>query len=273
MPRKKQASRANPGPPTEKAEKVARFSPTRISLYLFCPRAYFLYYHRSLRWGGLTPGHAFGGSLHRTLQAFHERGGADRVSLEELLDHLRERWSEAGYSSAEEAAAHLAAGEVMLQQYYEAAPQLGRETLWTEKTVQHRYDQFILFGKIDRLDRRPDGALEVVDYKSGRLTVTEEEVRDNLALKIYQLLVARQNPGVPVYTGILCLRSGATASVLRTAEELAQIEREIESTVDQILQDEEMKALPGEQCRECVYPRVCPPGRRWLALNPMTGTR
>jgi putative RecB family exonuclease len=122
----------------------------------------------------------------------------------------------------------------------------------------------VLFGKVDRLDRRADGALEVVDYKSGRLSVSEEEVRESLALRIYQLLVAREHEGVPVYAGIHCLRSGDSAAVLRSPEELEEVEREIVEIVHEILSDEVRAARPGEQCRECVYPRVCPPGRQWL---------
>lgn len=249
------------------APRIPRFSPTRIALYLFCPRAYYFYYQQGLRWGGMTAGFAFGGSLHRTLQTFHELGGSSQVSLEELRGHLRERWSEAGYASAEEAGAHLAAGEALLERYYQQPPEPGRETLWTEKTLQHRFEEFVLFGKIDRLDRLPDGSLEVVDYKSGRMEVTEEEVRSSLALSIYQILVARLNPGVPVYAGILCLRSGCSARVLRSEEELRAEEERISGIVRTIMQDENMSARPGTQCRRCVYPRVCPPGRRWLSAN------
>jgi RecB family exonuclease len=250
------------------APRIPRFSPTRIELYLFCPRAYHFYYEAGLRWGGMNAGLAFGGNLHRTLQTFHNRGAQERVSLDELLAHLREGWSEAGFSSAEEAAAHLSAGEALLTQYYHNAPADDRETLWTEKTVQHRYEEFVLFGKIDRLDRRPDGSLEVVDYKSGRLTVSEEEVRNSLALVIYQLLVARNHPGVEVYAGILCLRTSVYASVHRTAAELDAAEAEIIETVRTILDDSIKAALPGRQCRGCQYPRICPPGRRWLREHP-----
>lgn len=260
MPRR----RPSPSPPPA---KLPRFSPTRIALYLFCPRAYAFYYREGLRWGGITAGHSFGGNLHRTLQAFHDRGGNEQVSLDDLLQELRERWSDAGFATPEEAADHLAAGEQLLRQYYERPQDVGRETVWTEKTVQHRFDDFVLFGKVDRLDRHADGTLEVVDYKSGRLTVTEDEVRESLALKVYQLAVARENPGVPVRAGILCLRSGVSASVLRTAEELDQLEVEIAGTVRALLANAEMAPVPGPQCRNCVYPRVCPEGRRWLARH------
>jgi len=253
----------------DSAPKLPRFSPTRIELYLFCPRAYHFYYEEGLRWGGMNAGLAFGGNLHRTLQTFHDRGAQQGVSLDELLAHLREGWSGAGFTSPEEAAAHLSAGEAVLTQYYHSTPAAVRETVWTERTVQHRYEEFVLFGKIDRLDRREDGALEVVDYKSGRRTVTEDEVRSSLALTIYQLLIARTNPGVEVYAGILCLRSSEHASILRTEAELAEAEQEIIRIVRTILADPVKAALPGPQCRSCQYPRICPPGRQWLRENPL----
>jgi RecB family exonuclease len=260
MANKKAARSANP--------KLPRFSPTRIELYLFCPRAYHFYYEEGLRWGGMNAGLAFGGNLHRTLQSFHDRGARQSVSLDELLAQLRDGWSGAGFASAEEAAAHLSAGEAVLTQYYHSVPEQERETVWTEKTVQHRYDEFVLFGKIDRLDRRADGALEVVDYKSGRRTVTEDDVRNSLALTIYQLLIARTNPGVEVYAGILCLRTSEHAAIRRSEDELAEAEQEIIRTVRMILADQVKAAAPGTQCRNCQYPRICPPGRRWLRENP-----
>jgi putative RecB family exonuclease len=251
--------------------KLPRFSPTRIELYRFCPRAYHFYYEEGLRWGGMNAGFAVGGNLHRTLQLIHDRGAQQNVSLDELLTQLRDGWSQAGFSSPEEAAAHLSAGEAMLTQYYHSTPDVERETVWTEKTVQHRYNEFVLFGKIDRLDRRADGALEVVDYKSGRLTVSEEEVRASLALTVYQLLIARNHPGVEVYVGILCLRSAVHVAIHRTEVELMEAEHEIINLVRAILEDEEKAALPGPQCRNCQYPRICGPGRQWLWQHPEAG--
>jgi RecB family exonuclease len=251
------------------APRLPRFSPTRIELYLFCPRAYHLYYDRRLKWGGPRTGHAFGGSLHRALQVFHNRGGAEAVPLEDLLGTLRERWSDAGFTTPEEAEAHLASGEALLEHYYQAHQEPGRETLWTERTVQHPYPEFVLFGKVDRLDRRPDGALDVIDYKSGRHRVTEADVRNSLPLAIYQLLVARQNPGVPVYTSLYALQTCESASVLRSPAELDQVEHDVREIVARILADERMAPIPGPNCRDCVYPRVCPAGRNWLLEDAM----
>ncbi|HEU4407828.1 MAG TPA: PD-(D/E)XK nuclease family protein [Polyangiaceae bacterium] len=251
-------------PDRAKAPRLPRLSPTRLNLYRFCPRAYGFYYDEGLRWGSTSAAQSFGGSLHRALQTFHARGGPEGVSLDELKAQFGAAWSAAGYESDEQAAEYRASGERLLERYYEAAREPGRVTLATEATLQRRYDEFVLFGKIDRLDRRPDGGLEVVDYKSGRREVTEREVRESLAMTLYQVLVARQHPGVPVHARVVALRTGESASVLRSDAELDEAEGEIVALVRTILADAAKDARPGEPCRSCVYPRVCPPGRAWL---------
>jgi RecB family exonuclease len=220
-----------------------------------------------LRWGGVSSAQSFGGSVHRTLQSFHERGGAGAVSLDDLKTELAGRWSDAGYRTPTEAAAFRAAGEAMLARYHDAATEPGRATLANEATVQRRYATYVLFGKIDRLDRRPDGALEVIDYKSGQRIYRDDDVRASLAMTVYQLLVARENPGVAVYTGILNLRTGDSAFVLRTAAELDAAEAEFGALVATILADAVKSPTPGAQCAGCPYPSVCPEGRAWLQAS------
>jgi RecB family exonuclease len=248
--------------------KLPRFSPTRLEAYRFCPRAYSFQYDQGLRWGGTSAGQSFGGSLHRALQGFHGEGGAQAVSVEDLKQKLAATWSAHGYGSPEEAAAAQQEGERLLEQHHAHASEEGRTTLAVECTVQHRYEDVVLFGKIDRLDRRPDGALEVIDYKSGRRIPTEDDVRGSLAMALYQMLVARNHPGVPVVTTLLHLRSGQTASVARSEDELREVEAGALALARQILADREKLPCPGDQCRDCPYPRVCPSGSLWLAQHP-----
>src|SRR5438876_10567892 len=90
---------AAPRPP-----RKPRLSPTRLRLYLFCPKAYQYYYVRGLRWGEASAASSFGGSLHRALQTFHASGDLTPPSVEDLLENFRASWITAGYQdSAEEA--------------------------------------------------------------------------------------------------------------------------------------------------------------------------
>jgi putative RecB family exonuclease len=248
--------------PARKAStpRKPRFSPTRLALYQFCPKAYHYYYVRGLRWSPLTAGHSFGGSLHRTLQSFHGEGAES--SVDALLETYRATWSAAGYASSAEEAAHFAAGEELLRRYHTGAREPGRETIAVETTLRVDYPEFALFGKIDRLDRLETGELQVIDYKSGRATVTEEQVRGSLALAVYQLLVARRHPGVPVSAAILCLRSGDMAAVRRSDNELELLEQDLRERATAILADTDYHATPGPHCAGCAFFRICPAADR-----------
>jgi putative RecB family exonuclease len=233
-----------------------RLSPTRIDLYLFCPKAYHYFYVRKLRWGQMSAGHALGGSLHRTLEAFHRAPPSEDVAA--LLDRFQSTWTTAGYRDPAEEAEHFAAGEEMLRSYFEAAQRTGRETLWVERTVSWEYPDYVLFGKIDRLDRLPSGELEIVDYKRGRRAVSEADVRKSLALALYQLVVARRHPEESVCAAIYCLRTGNSASVLRTPDELYELEEGFAELAVRILHETTYAPTPGPHCAECAFQRICP---------------
>jgi putative RecB family exonuclease len=235
-----------------------RLSPTRLRLYLFCPKAYQYYYVRGLRWGETNAASSFGGSLHRALQTFHEAGSLTPPSVEDLLENYHSGWITAGYQDSAEEAERRSAGELILRQYFESARDTPRETVLVERQVKWEYPRYILTGKLDRLDRLPGGELEIVDYKSGRQSVTEEEVRGSLAMAVYQLIVARLYPRTPVLATLLCLPTGASATVQRSPEELDDLEREIEAVAERILTETTYAATPGSHCARCAFRRICP---------------
>ncbi len=248
---------AHRSPPARRPGKL-RLSPTRLRLYLFCPKAYHYYYVRRLRWGEMSAANSFGGSLHRALQEFHAAGPLAPVSVDALIESFRTRWTPAGYQNREEETAHREAGETILRQYFETAPAAGRETVLVERQVKWEYADYILTGKLDRLDRLPGGELEIIDYKSGRREVSEDEVRGSLAMAVYQLIVARLNPGTPVRATLLCLPTGASATVHRTPEELDEMEREIGAVAARLLAESRYEATPGPHCARCAFERICP---------------
>src|SRR5262249_10989547 len=147
----------------------------------------------------------------------------------------RSSWSTAGYEDAAVEVERRNAGEEILRQYFEGMRRDEREAVLLERQVKWEYPHYILTGKLDRLDRLPGGEMEIIDYKSGRQSVTEEEVRGSLAMAVYQLIVARLYPATPVLATLLCLPTGARVTVQRSAAELDELEREIGSVAARIL--------------------------------------
>jgi len=81
-------------------------SPTKLRTFQQCPMMYRLEYVERLGrlYHRARAGHAFGHSLHRALDAFHNAGGADAVSAEELTTSLETVWIAKGYEGTEQEA-------------------------------------------------------------------------------------------------------------------------------------------------------------------------
>lgn len=238
------------------------FSPTRLSTFLECAVKYrYIYIDKIGRFYlRARPYYSFGATLHTVLEQFHAEGG--ERTADELVTDLRENWISAGYTSDAEEQEHREAGEQIVQAYH--ASQIERreaaaETIAVEKTITTEYDRFKLSGRIDRLDRHPDGSLEIVDYKSGRLEVTSEEIAGDLAMSVYQLILRRLYPDTRVFATIYCLRSGSQASYELAGDPLLEFEREVVSLCETILESDfesiEPERIPA--CEGCEFLRRC----------------
>ena len=245
-------------------------SPTKLRTYALCPAKYRLeyveklgrFYHRA------RAGYAFGNSLHRALDAFHGAGGAGAISSEDLAASLESVWIGKGYADAGQEAAYREEGLRILEEYHaasvtstEAPPETPPPaTLWTEKTLRMDLSpEVALSGRVDRVDEHADGALEIVDYKSGRETVTEEDVRGALALGIYQILVRDRMPDRRVFATLVALRTGARASAELDASERADLSALCLDTGETIRTKDWESVLPvlNDHCPHCDFLPHC----------------
>ncbi|MGO8671876.1 MAG: RecB family exonuclease [Capsulimonadaceae bacterium] len=240
-------------------------SPTRLRTFLTCPMMYRLeyidkvgrFYHRA------QAGYAFGTSLHQTLQAFHQDGGTGAVTPQGLADRLEEAWIERGYANAESEQEHRVAAERILETYYATAAERAdsTRTFLTEKMLKYDMGPFVLTGRIDRIDEYvSDGALEIVDYKSGRTSVDPVEVKEALAMSVYQLLVKRLYPDRRVTATIHALLGGVTASASYTDDEMAELEDDLRGIGITIIETdfEAVHPIPlPDTCPDCDFLRIC----------------
>lgn len=244
-------------------------SPTKISAYLACRLTYRYAYIDRLSRFFYTPKsfHSFGSTLHRALDEFHKQGGAATQSAEQLVDTMHSAWTSAGYASEQEESEHLEAAELFLDSYHAGHVVERAKTLFTEKQLRADMGDFVLMGRVDRIDEHTDGRLEIIDYKSGRLTVGEDDVRADLAMGIYSLLAHRVFPDRAVTVTIYALRSGDRATVEHSAAELGELEamiRELAAEIAQIDRDSVIEpAWRTDVCPWCDYLRLCRKRAGW----------
>jgi RecB family exonuclease len=116
-----------------------------------------------------------------------------------------------------------------------------------------------LSGRIDRIDEHHDGSLEIVDYKSGREYVTEEDVARSLALNVYQVLLKNHMPERRVFATLVALRSGMTASHELSTEDHTDLIEQCRETGAEILgkEWESVKPIPNDHCPHCDFLPYC----------------
>ena len=237
-------------------------SPTRIATYLECAMKYrYVYVDKIGRYYlRAKPQYALGSTLHNVLRTFHEEGAIH--TAEELVSRVGEKWVSAGFVTPEQEQDFRTAGEEMARSYREAYQEravMQTETILAEKQIKTDMGAFWLAGRIDRVDRYPDGSLEVIDYKSGRWEVTSEEVAGDLAMNIYQFILRRNHPGARISSTIYCLRSGIHASAEMTDGEADRFGADIQIIGEEIVSRDFENVEPAriEVCEWCEFVPRC----------------
>lgn len=244
-------------------DRRPRFSPSRLTTYLACPHKYhWTYLSPRGRWFIRSKStFSFGLALHGALEQFHSGGSAGVPTKDEMIAAYEESWIDAGFANAEEMAEAFGEGKEILSRYVDEheAARAGAKTIEVERTYRIDYDDFTLTGRIDRLDEHEDGSLEIVDYKTGRQSVTEEDVRGDISMGIYQLLVSRSYPGRKVSATIMALRSGQSATASLTQQELDDLEFDVLTLGRMILNHEwaEMPPVKKDLCKDCDFLKLC----------------
>jgi DNA helicase-2/ATP-dependent DNA helicase PcrA len=161
---------------------------SRLRIHRECPWKYKLQFVDGKR-PPLDAPSSLGVSLHRALERWH-RGGDP--SWETLADAYEAEFLRAGYADAAERARWSKRGRRMLERYHEADQSRRTQVLASEKEFVYALGAHSVRGMIDRLDRRPDGRVEVVDYKT-----REGAAWPDLQLRFYAM-GARRGLGLDV---------------------------------------------------------------------------
>lgn len=248
---------------TSRVARKPSISPSKITTYLACPVKYrYTYVDDRARWLLRAKSYySFGTTLHRVLQRFHDSGDMGVTTTSEVMAAYEESWIDAGFSSAEEMAEAYGEGKEILEKHVAATLAHPREakTLFVEKQLRYDFGDFVLIGRLDRVDEYEDGALEVVDYKSGRESVSAEDVSSDIAMSCYQLLLRKKYPDRQVRARILALRSAESATYALSDSEFAEFERDIATLARMILAEDlyERKPVRKPMCEYCDFLPAC----------------
>ncbi|MGS2615691.1 RecB family exonuclease [Micromonospora sp. LZ34] len=122
-------------------------------------------------------------------------------------------------------------------------------------------DELLIRGYLDRLDVAPDGALRVVDYKTGGAPREAFEARALFQLKFYALVLWRTRGVVPRVLRLLYLKDAEVCDYAPDADELVRFERTVVAlwrAIEQATAGQDFRPRPSRLCDWCSHQARCP---------------
>jgi RecB family exonuclease len=264
-------------------------TPSRLSAF-DCPRRYrFTYLDRPRPKPGPPWAHnSLGAAVHTALARWWSLPRAKRTPDEG--ERLTERaWTPLGFKDDAQSQRYRDVSARWVRDYLAEHANPDDEPIGVERTVAAPTRRLALSGRVDRIDERggadESGAeLVVVDYKTGRGGVSEDDARSSLALAMYVVGVRRSLRRPCRRVELHHLPSGEIASVEHSEQALQRHVARAEATADDIVAatdtlqagadpDDVFPAVPGPRCSWCDFRAHCPQGQAasqpvspWAAL-------
>jgi len=234
----------------------ARLSASAVDTYERCPLQFKL--ERDWRMPRDIPAAMqYGAAMHRVLRTYYDSVRAGRPKSEdELLDLLREDLASAGMQDRYQHELYEKQGTEQLRDFLEAARATPLEVLHTEESFEIRFGETAIVGRIDRIDRTPDGGVVILDYKTGKAR-TQEDADESLQLSIYAL-AAQEKWGYRV--GSLAfhnLEGNVTVATRRSVLQLEDAKERVQAAAESIAAGD-FRAKVDFHCAFCPYRSVCP---------------
>ncbi|GAA4122105.1 RecB family exonuclease [Knoellia locipacati] len=249
---------------------VPALSPSRAADFKQCP---LLFRFRTIDKldGPPSPAAARGTLVHEVLEHLFELPAAERTP-EAALALLEPRWASLveerpelatmieDDESLDEDGWFKAAGALVERWFTLENPQW-LEPAERELYVETEVDGLTLRGYVDRLDIAPDGAMRVVDYKTGRSPREAFEGKALFQMKFYALVLWRQRGEIPRQLQLVYLGNGEIVRYEPDEHDLLGLERNVKAVWQAIVRASETgdwRPRTSRLCDWCDFKELCP---------------
>jgi putative RecB family exonuclease len=112
----------------------------------------------------------------------------------------------------------------------------------------------VLRGRIDRVDKLPNGSLHIIDYKTGNMA----RKIDWEQLELHALILSRRSPLPVSEISYLYLDNSTMKSTVISDGDVPKVHWRFLTTANTIRQEKQFRASPGSWCRDCDFISICP---------------
>ncbi|WP_094228529.1 ATP-dependent helicase [Methanolobus psychrotolerans] len=235
-----------------------RFSASRIKEYMDCPLKF--KYNYVLRIPTPQKGYFnVGTKVHAVYEEMtRQKLQGKSPSVTDAKTMLNDNWDGSAYTSATREKQEKTKMENMLDIWFDFEQHNPNETIDVEQWFDLELDGKHFAGSIDRIDKTPAGDYIIIDYKTGKTTLSKKKMKEDVQLALYCLAVREKYGKLPLQAGHFYVNPDLAE--LRLVD---VAEKEVEAVIDRVMEavagilDEDFEVVEEPNCRFCDYGAVC----------------
>ena len=243
-----------------------QLSPTSVGDLEFCPQKYLFSRAWKIR-GGPAAQMSFGSVMHNTIKYFIGALAKGRaLPFEEVEKKFELEWTSAGFEDPYQESEYKKEGLSELRVFHSSALAAPPEVIAQEKRFELPLENnVVLTGRMDQVNRIAPGAVEIVDYKTGKPR-DEKKARKDAQLSAYALAAREAFDWNPVRLTFYNLQNNQAVSAARDDKALGKLREEIQEAAADIRAGRFPPKL-GYWCRSCEYESLCPAREQGAAAS------
>ena len=173
-----------------------------------------------------------------------------------LLEIYESRWQEDGYASKEEREKYYQKGRDILKNFWRLWSEGEEpEVLFLEKNFTFKIGDGVIKGAIDRVDKMPDGTLEIIDYKTGN-PKEKLEYTDKRQLILYKIFLEEFLGAKVSLLSYYYLEGGYKTSFVAKDKDVEKLRQEVLDEIAEIKLGN-FPPNPTELCKYCDFRDIC----------------
>ena len=271
---------------------MAIYSYSRINTYFTCP-AQFQFRYIEKRPSPVAEGVELflGSRFHETMEYLYHQIPQRIPTVNELMDYFKKHWEnhwqqalqkqkDRGFSDplrivqqGPTVEDYFQKGQLFVENYYHQYHPFDQDkTEGIELRVAFDLDakgQYKMQGFIDRLGRDDEGTLWIHDYKTSSRKMSEEDVKNEDQLALYQIGLAQNSKygakeKIKLIWHFVAFEKDQVIGE-RNPKEIGWLKEKYISKIQTIEKAKTYPTKPGVLCQWCEFLTVCTDGQSWVA--------
>jgi DNA helicase-2/ATP-dependent DNA helicase PcrA len=245
-------------PLNEKPEEPLTLSHSALETYLKCPLKYKFSYLWKLP-SQATPAMAFGQIMHRSVaEYFRARGNRRKLPFSELNHIYEQEWRKTAWPSGDsyQQEEYYASGQEQLRAFFEQTQEEPPAVLEIEKSFAWPWEDVVITGRIDQINRVQGKRVEIVEYKTGEPR-PPRTVEKSYQLALYAQAVEHQ---LGLRPERLTLYNFTANQAISFSPDESNTKRMLDKAREVVagIRANDYAAKSGYHCRYCDYQKICP---------------